>query len=107
LKAGEAASLQPGTNHFIIHQSNSNDWSYATHKYVFHNTSLAQVFDYVEKAQNCEIRMGDASIGNCKLTATFESVSTEYMLTLITEALNLSVIKDDDHTFTVEGEGCH
>lgn len=107
LKAGEAASLQPGKNRFVIHQSNSNVWSYATHKYVFNNTSLAEVFDYVEKAQNCEIRMSDTAIGNCKLTATFESVSTEYMLTLITEALNLSVIKHDDHTFTVEGEGCH
>ena len=107
LNAGEAASLQPVTNHFVIHQSNSNVWSYATHKYVFNNTSLAEVFDYVEKAQNCEIRTSDTTIGNCKLTATFESVSTEYMLTLITEALNLSVIKHDDHTFTVEGEGCH
>jgi ferric-dicitrate binding protein FerR (iron transport regulator) len=107
LQAGEAASLRAGTEIFVIHQSNSNAWAYATHKYVFNNTSLREVFDYVEKAQNCEIRMSDSSIGNCKLTATFESVSTEYMLTLITEALNLSVTKNDNDTFTVEGEGCH
>jgi hypothetical protein len=65
------------------------------------------VFNYVEKAQHCEIHLENSRIENCRLTATFESVSTDYMLNLIAEALNLSVTKNDDSTFTVGGEGCH
>jgi transmembrane sensor len=107
LEPGQAATLVAGAPSFMIKDSNQNTWAYATHKYTFNNTPLLEVFGYLESAQNCAIRMKNPDIGNCKLTATFESVSTEYMLTLITEALNLSVTKDDDRTFTVEGEGCH
>jgi transmembrane sensor len=107
LEAGVAASLKTGDAAFSIEESNSNGWAYATHKFVFNNTPLPEVFRYIEKAQNCSIRVKNKEIGNCKLTATFESVSTDYMLTLITEALDLSVKRNDHNTFTVEGEGCH
>ena len=107
LERGEAAFLRATGATFETRGSNSNAWAYATHKFIFSNTSLKEVFRYVEKAQDCTIFMSNPEIGNCKLTATFESVSTDYMLNLITEALNLSVTKNDDRTFTVEGEGCH
>jgi transmembrane sensor len=107
LETGAAATLNTGAKSFDIHESNRNVWAYATHKYVFNNTPLHDVFGFIEKAQHCSIRVMNTAIRNCKLTATFEGVSTDYMLTLITEALNLSVTKNDDHTFTVEGEGCH
>jgi ferric-dicitrate binding protein FerR (iron transport regulator) len=74
---------------------------------VFNNTPLREVFGYVEKAQHCIINVDNSRIENCKLTATFEQVSTDYMLNLIAEALNLSVTKNDERSFTVEGEGCH
>lgn len=105
LEAGYTGSISPGSKSFNIRTSNSNSWAYATHKFVFKNTSLNEVFSYLEKAQGCSIQMKNRQIGNCKLTATFESVETDYILTLITEALNLTVTKNDN-TFTVEGEGC-
>jgi transmembrane sensor len=107
LQAGGAASVMKGETTFVLREANSNTWSYATHKFVFKDTPIREVFNYIQKAQNCSIALADPDIGNCKLSATFESVSTDYMLTLITEALNLSVTKNDDRTFTVEGEGCH
>jgi transmembrane sensor len=107
LEIGDAASLRSGENAFTIQKASPNSWSYATHKLIFNNTPLREVFREVEKAQDCSIQIATTDIGNCKLTATFERVSTEYMLTLITEALNLSVVKNDDRTFTVEGKGCH
>jgi ferric-dicitrate binding protein FerR (iron transport regulator) len=107
LEIGDAASLRSNANAFTIQKASPNSWSYATHKLVFDNTPLREVFRHVEKAQDCSIQITNANIGNCKVTATFERVSTEYMLTLITEALNLSVVKNDDRTFTVEGEGCY
>jgi ferric-dicitrate binding protein FerR (iron transport regulator) len=107
LEKGEAAFLSGNDTAIKTQDSNSNEWAYATHKFVFNNASINEVFRYVEKAQDCTINIANPEIGNCKLTATFESVSTDYMLNLITEALNLSVTKNDDRTFTVEGEGCH
>ena len=107
LEKGEAAFLHANDANLKTQDSNSNTWAYATHKFVFNNTSITEVFRYIEKAQDCTIHIANPEIGNCKLTATFESVSTDYMLNLITEALNLSVTKNDDRTFTVEGEGCH
>lgn len=107
LEKGEAAVLRTSETSFKTHGSNSNTWAYATHKFIFDNAAVSEVFRYVEKAQDCTIRMANPEIGNCKLTATFESVSTDNMLNLIAEALNLSVTKNDDRTFTVEGKGCH
>ncbi|HKZ37034.1 MAG TPA: FecR family protein [Chryseolinea sp.] len=105
LEPGNLAKLgteQPFSN---VNSSDPNTWAYATHKFVFKDTPLREVFNYVEKAQLCSIQIQNKDIGNCKLTATFDSVSTDYMLTLITEALNLTVTKNDN-TFTVGGEGC-
>ena len=107
LTAGKAVTFNAVNAPAKTYKANSNAWAYATHKMVFNNTPLREVFGYVEKAQQCEINVNNTGIENCKLTATFEQVSTDYMLNLIAEALNLSVTKNDDHTFTVEGEGCH
>ncbi len=106
LQPGAATSLRKGENAFVVREANSNAWAYATHRFVFRDTPVREVFQYIQKAQNCSIELANPDIGNCKLSATFESVSTDYMLNLITEALNLSVTKNDERTFTVEGEGC-
>lgn len=106
LDAGMSATVWPGRPSFAVGESNSNVWAYATNRFIFNNTPLRNVFDYIERAQNCSISVSDPDIGNCKLSATFESVSTDNMLNLIAEALNLSVIKNDNRTFTVEGKGC-
>lgn len=106
LQPGAATSLRKGQNAFVVREANSNAWAYATHRFVFRDTPVREVFQYIQKAQNCSIELANPDIGNCKLSATFESVSTDYMLNLIAEALNLSVTKNDDRTFTVEGEGC-
>ena len=107
LEADKSAAFNTEQQKFKVMESNRNDWAYASGKLVFVNTPLEEVFDHIEKSQNCEIQVSNADIGNCKLTATFESVSTDYMLNLITEALNLSVIRNDKRTFKVEGNGCH
>lgn len=106
LEAGLSARIQSGQSDFDTSSpADRNVWAYATHKFVFQNTPLNEVVSTIEKAQSCSIVLKNRAIGNCKLTATFESVSTDYILTLITEAMNLSVTKNDN-TFTVEGEGC-
>ena len=107
LEPGFTVRIRPGNSDLTpVTTSDRNIWAYATHKFVFQETPLYEVFKDIEKAQLCSIKLDNQAIGNCKLTATFESVSTDYILTLITEAMNLSVTKDGK-TFTVEGEGCY
>jgi transmembrane sensor len=106
LEAGLSARIRSGQTDFNTSSpADRNVWAYATHKFVFQNTPLNEVIRSIEKAQSCSIVLENRTIGNCKLTATFESVSTDYILTLITEAMNLSVTKNGN-TFTVGGEGC-
>jgi ferric-dicitrate binding protein FerR (iron transport regulator) len=101
-----STTILRGNSSIAVAESNSNVWAYATQRFTFNDTPLADVFSYIEKAQDCTIKVADPSIENCKLSATFEGLSTDNMLNLITDALNLSVIKNDDRTFTVEGQGC-
>lgn len=110
--ATDSIYLGPGNNASFgseastkIQLSDPNAWAYATHKLIFKDTPLSDVFRYVEKAKLCSIKLHNKDIGNCKLTATFDNVSTDYMLTLISEALNLTVTRNDN-IFTVGGEGC-
>lgn len=107
LEAGMYATVLRGNSSIAVGESNSNVWAYATQRFTFNDTPLADVFSYIEKAQDCTIKVSDPAIEYCKLSATFEDLSTDKMLNLITDALNLSVIKNDDRTFTVEGQGCH
>ncbi|HWA32648.1 MAG TPA: DUF4974 domain-containing protein, partial [Cyclobacteriaceae bacterium] len=79
--------------------------SYATRKFVFEDTPLEQVFQVMRKAYPYSFTIQNAGIGGCKLTASFDDVTAEYMLHLIAESLNLS-IKKNDQGFIIEGEGC-
>ncbi len=79
--------------------------SYATRKFVFEDTPLEQVFQVMQKAYPYSFTMENAGIGGCRLTASFDDVTAEYMLHLIAESLNLS-IKKNDQGFVIEGKGC-
>jgi transmembrane sensor len=79
--------------------------SYATRKFVFKDTPLQDVFQVMQKAYPYTFSMENPGIGGCKITASFDDVSAEYMLHLIAESLNLA-IKKNDQGFIIEGKGC-
>lgn len=83
----------------------TNAWGYATHRLIFKDTPLREVIDDIEKAYPYSITLSNASINNCRLTATFDNDSAENLLNLIAETLNLSVVKNGT-VFTLQGEGC-
>ena len=85
--------------------ANSNDWGYATKKFEFKNALLSEVFACIEKSYPYSIKVQNDAIKNCKLTATFDNASAEYIVTLIAETLDLTVTKKGN-VFYLEGKGC-
>jgi ferric-dicitrate binding protein FerR (iron transport regulator) len=106
LESGRSATVEAGVA--IIGEESFNDennWAYATRKFNFKNTRLAEVFRCIEKSFPFTIDVRNKAIENCRLTANFENTSADYMVSLIAETLDLSVTKND-HVFILEGNGC-
>lgn len=98
-----SAGVPVNTN--VQMDANSNDWGYATKKFEFKNALLSEVFACIEKSYPYSINVGNEAIKNCKLTATFDNASAEYIVTLIAETLDLTVTKKGN-VFYLEGKGC-
>ena len=82
-----------------------NDWSYATRKLVFKNTSLKKVFKHIEKTYPYSIEVQNRAIENCELTATFDNIPIAEIMSMIGESLNLNVVLQENN-YIVDGEGC-
>ena len=105
LEAGFTGIVYPATHTIRVKDSvRVNTWGYATGKLVFKDAPLPEVIADIEKVYPYSITLGNSSINNCKLTATFDNDSAENLLNLIAESLNLSVVKNGT-VFTLEGEG--
>jgi ferric-dicitrate binding protein FerR (iron transport regulator) len=99
IEAGDAEPVQ------LDRAADSNAWGYATRRFSFKDTPMNQVVQRMEKAYPFTIEFSSPSLGNCKLTATFDHLSAEEMLTLIAETLNFKVTKHDT-VYILEGNGC-
>lgn len=106
LEPGMTGEIKADTASIVVNNySNGNAWGYATRKFVFKDTPLKHVIECLEKAYPCSISFQTEDIGNCKLNASFDNVSAEYMLNLIAESLSLTLTKNGN-AFIMEGKGC-
>lgn len=106
LQSGHAAAVRNQMESIYVKNTiDINNWAYATHKFLFLDTPLEQVFQQIEKAYPYVIEVKNQDIKNCKLTATFDQVSAAEILNLIAETLDLTV-QENDNTFQIEGKGC-
>lgn len=106
LDPGYSGSVVSDTTPIKVSPSgDKNIASYATRKFVFEDTPLEQVFQVMQKSYPYSFTMQNTGIGGCKLTASFDDVTAEYMLHLIAESLNLT-IKKNEQGFIIEGKGC-
>lgn len=106
LEGGYSAVLKAGERKFTVSDHvDVNDWSYATRLFVFRDTPLGEVIPKIAKSYGCEVKTANEEIKRCRVTATFDNVTAENMLSLIAETLNLSVERNGA-AFTIQGEGC-
>lgn len=99
IEAGDAQPIR------VDRAADSNRWGYATQRFSFKDTPMDQVVQRMQKAYPFTIQFSNTTLGNCKLTATFDHLSAEEMLTLIAETLNFKVTKHDT-VYILEGKGC-
>jgi transmembrane sensor len=106
LEPGTRARVMKAADAVQIDQAaDSNSWGYATRRFAFKDTPMDKVVQCMEKAYPLRIELSSPTLGNCKLTATFDHLSGEDMLTLIAEALNFKLTKHDS-VYIMEGNGC-
>jgi len=107
LEMGARARIVAGDAEPVLvdRATDSNRWGYATQRFSFKDTPMDEVVQRMEKAYPFTIEFSSPTLGNCKLTATFDHLSAEEMLALIAETLNFKVTKHDT-VYTLEGNGC-
>lgn len=68
---------------------------YRTKEFVCNNTPLWKLVEALNEAYGSQITIGRASLRNQPLTVTFENESLETILNIISETLQLEVVKED------------
>jgi ferric-dicitrate binding protein FerR (iron transport regulator) len=76
-----------------------------THKLIFNETILANVFSTLEKAYNIKIEVQNPVINQCKLTATYENLNANEVMQMIDLTFGLKTINSNNF-FTIIGTNC-
>jgi transmembrane sensor len=82
-----------------------NYLSWKTRKFVFDETRLKDIFDKIEKVYSIRIIARDSIIYNCKMTATFDNLSSDDIIKSIELAFRYKSSKSDN-IYTIVGNDC-
>jgi len=103
LNAGSQLVLGDGN---AVNQANFNDLFWVTGELKFENDNLGDVFEEIRKAYGTKIEVPDASIRNCRLTATFRKMPLSTVLAVIAKTHHLTMDTKTDRII-VHGNGCN
>ncbi len=104
LSAGEKGIYNQGK----LTQLKNNDINFdawKTHKLVFEDTDLKTVTEILSNAYHANISVGNETLGQCPLTATFDRQSLDAVLKVIESTFNIEVKRKGDK-IVLSGEGC-
>lgn len=82
-----------------------NRLAYQTGRLSFNSTSLAEVVQTLREVYNADIRLGNAELGRCRLTAEFGNESLDAVLGVVAETLTLTIERQGDAR-VLTGTGC-
>lgn len=106
LTEGEAGVYNKKTRAFLkINSQVFNTISYTNRVFVFHNTRLSEVIQQLSSVYSVNITINSETIKDCTITVTFENEAIDLILNIVTETLNLNLIKTNDG-YSIEGETC-
>ena len=83
----------------------SNEVFWYSKTLVFERTPLLRVFKRLEEIYQVDIRLESEDLENCKLTGTYEMMTLENVLEIITSTFELDYQRDKDEII-IRGEGC-
>lgn len=106
LEAGEKGIFNKTEKSFEeIEESDPNEMSWATAKFFFEDTRLADVLDVISEHYGVEIN-ADLDDIECSLSDSFEDESIEEVLESISAIFNISFEKESASSYTLKGGPC-
>lgn len=106
VRAGETGIYSKRAKSFTkIARADTNALAYKTGVFSFHSTDLKSVIDRINEVYDSKIRLSDAQIGNCVLTATFVNEDIETVVDVVAETMGLTIEKRGDEII-LTGAGC-
>jgi transmembrane sensor len=107
LTAGEEAVYNFETKQFEKRgAADKNISAYKDRIFIFDNTELSTVVRLLNDIYHADIKLGNANLNPCRLTATFNNEKIEDVISVISETLQLKVEKTTSSVI-LTGEGCN
>ncbi len=106
LNAGDKGMFHKGSES-IVKKFNSdiNYASWKTRKLVFINESFSEIIKTIEKVYSMEIVVTNQDLLNCRVTATFDHISFEAVISILESTLDLKIEQKGDLTL-IYGDSC-
>ena len=111
-KAGQSRVLNPGEKanvhgHQIVISNNqdANYMAWKTRKVTFNNDPLNSVAATLSKVYQANIYLGNPSLAQCRLTATFDNQSLVSVLNVLKATLDID-IRSSGSLVEISGKGC-
>ena len=103
---GETGVFNKKTRKFTTHKATQvNVISYINKVFVFQNTRLSEVVQQLSSIYNVSIIITNNKLSDCTITVTFENEEIDVILSIITETLNLQLVKENE-SYIISGESC-
>lgn len=84
---------------------NRNILAWKTGKLVFEDENLGRVVQLIEDLYRIEVELSDPELKKCRITASFDNIPADTVLSIISETLGIDLIKKDG-IFVLQGEEC-
>lgn len=107
LGSGEKWQLGTDKKARVLLIADPNYLSWKNRKLQFQDTPLAEVFPALERHYGIRVSVTNQEILGCRFTGTFEDVSLEKLLEIMSYSLRLSVEKSERGVFSIGGDGCN
>lgn len=95
----ESSEIKPSDNNIL------NNYSWRTNRMVFDNTSLSGIAISLKEIYGIEIEFTDKSLGNCKITTTFNTDKPDAILDIITQTFGWTYRKEGT-LYIISGTSC-
>lgn len=82
-----------------------NVFAYKTGQLVFDNQPLGEVVQTINEVYNADVRLGNAQLGNCRLTTRFDHAPLEAVVAVTAETLGLRFRRVGGRVM-LDGTGC-
>lgn len=95
----ESSEIKPSDNNIL------NNYSWRTNRMVFDNTSVSGIAISLKEVYGIDVEFSDKSLGDCKITTTFNTDKPEAILDIITQTFGWTYRKEGTR-YIITGTSC-